>query len=87
MPDEFWIIFREIIHNIKVIGRRIGFNIFDSLYENDSQIAKMFFEKKIDCVIAHDYDYVHYGVPMILRFEPNGKAIMIDLHRAMENEL
>ena len=81
LPHEFWNIFYQIIDKIKDIGRKVGLNIFDSLYENDSQITKMFLEEKIDCVISHDYDYVHYGVPMILNFASNEEAIMIDLNR------
>ena len=80
-PENFFY-FLDYIHSaIKNNLEDIGVKVLIAPYEADSQIVKMYNEKIIDCVISEDYEFVHFGVPMVLPQFHEGRCTAIDLGR------
>ena len=56
----------------------MGVHVVEAPHEADHQLVKMFFEKRIQCVLSHDHGYVDYGVPLVKRLTTSGMGEVID---------
>ena len=61
--------------------------VFVAPYEGDSQIVKMYQEGIIDCVISKDYEFVYFGVPMVLPYLEGDHCYAIDFSKVKTEEL
>ena len=61
--------------------------VFVAPYEGDSQIVKMYQEGVIDCVISKDYEFVYFGVPMVLPHIEGDTCTAIDFGRVRTDKL
>ena len=56
-------------------------------YEGDSQIVKMHQEGVIDCVVSKDYEFVYFGVPMVLPQLEENYCYAIDVSKVKADQL
>ena len=61
--------------------------VFVAPYEGDSQIVKMYQEGVIDCVVSKDYEFVYFGVPMVLPQLEEEHCYAIDYARVKPEEI
>jgi len=80
-PDNFFYFLDIIRSAIKNNAEQIGMKVFVAPYEGDSQIVKMYQEGIIDCVISKDYEFVYFGVPMVLPQLEGEECIAIDFSK------
>ena len=79
LPNNFFY-FLDWIHSaIKNNLEDLGVKVLIAPYEADSQIVKMYKEGIIDCAISEDYEFVHFGVPMVLPDFQNDYYLTLNL--------